>query len=122
MDEYVPPVWERTPTKDDFYYSICYRISFAEYFVKIEDSESHYKCRKHEWIEGTIGSIYYPQCPICSNHVEERTEEILQFKKYPDSKKLHTKLGNYQTLVTKEELEDFWEYMEDLYPFPEEFI
>jgi hypothetical protein len=132
------PVWDRTPTleeeklqiKDnpsvkDFRYKICYQIAFSEFFEKIKEDTTDdfgYKCRRHGWIEGDVGYAYYPQCICCSACIDERTEEILAYNKDSNDEQKYAKPGTYQTLVDEEELEDFWDYMEDLYPFPEDFI
>jgi len=133
-----PPVWDRTPTIEeeklqvketpkvnDFRYKICYQIAFSEFFEKIKDEltdEFGYKCRRHGWIEGDVGYTYYPQCLCCSACVDERTEEILVYNKDENYKQKYAKPGTHQTLVDEDELEDFWDWMEDLYPFPEDFI
>lgn len=114
-----------TPKVDDFRYKICYQIAFSEFFEKIKDeltNEFSYKCRRHGWMEGDVGYTYYPQCICCLACVDERTEEILTYNKdSPDEQKC-AKPGTRQVLVDEDELEDFWDCMEDLYPFPEEFI
>jgi hypothetical protein len=132
-----PPVWDRAPTEeeklqikdipkvDDFRYKICYQIAFSEFFEKIRDEftdEFSYKCRRHGWIEGDVGYTYYPQCICCLACAEERTEEILVYNKDENYKQKYAKPGTHQTLVNEDELEDFWDWMEDLYPVPEEFI
>jgi hypothetical protein len=132
------PVWNRTPTieeeklqiKDipkvnDFRYKICYQIAFSEFFQKIKEETTDdfgYKCRRHGWIEGDVGYTYYPQCLCCSVCVEERTEEILAYTKDSNVEQKYTKPGTFQTVVEEDELEDFWDWMEYLYPFPEDFI
>lgn len=111
--------------QNDFHHKICYQIAFSEYFEKIKDDltdESFYKCRRHGWVEGNAGYTYYPQCPYCSDCLEERTCEIMMYSKHEKYKKMYEKPGSKQTEVEKEELEEFWNSMEELYPFPEEFL
>jgi hypothetical protein len=109
----------------DFHYQVCYKIAFAEYFEKNIDEytgEIHIKCRKHNWIEAYVGYTYYPQCICCSEDVEARTHEIMLYNKEEYFKKKYDKPGTFQTLVSNDELNDFWDCMEELYPIPEEFI
>lgn len=116
------------PTKEEhnnFHYKICYQIAFSEYFEKIKDDttgEFFYKCRRHGWVEGNAGYTYYPQCPDCSEYIEERTYEIMIYSKSEKHKEMYKKPGSKQIQVEKKELEEFWNYMEELYPFPEEFL
>ena len=130
------PTCDRTSTKEklqikdnfkvnDFRYKICYQISFSEFFEKIKEDttdEFGYKCRRHGWIEGDVGYTYYPQCICCSAYVDERTEEILSYSKDSKEEQRYVKPGTYQTFADEDELDDFWNWMEYLYPFPEGFI
>lgn len=111
--------------KDCLHFRICMKIAIVEFFEKIIDEETEeciFKCRRHGWIEGNVGYAYYPKCPECCECLIQRTKELVLYSKNDFFKDKYDRPGVYQKLVPKEELEDFWYTMEDIYPIPEEFI
>ena len=100
------------------------------------------KCRRHGWMEGDVGYTYFERCKECYNAMNHRIYVIFKNKfpefkfpdlddeeQYPDMNRNIVKKpecfgapGTLQKHVSKEELEDFYMKMEDIYPFPEEFI
>ena len=114
-----------------------------------ENSQSHdsepvfrEKCRRHGWMEGDVGYTYFERCKECSNAMNHRVYVIFKNKfpefkfpdlddetQYPDINRNIVKKpecfaapGTLQKSVSEQELEDFYINMEDIYPFPEEFI
>lgn len=128
------------------YVQICSKIANFEFFEKVflEDSESIFyeKCRRHDWIEGDVGYTYFERCSECYNAMNHRVYIIFKNKfpefQFPDldNENVYPNInrniikkpecfappGTLQKRVSEEELEDFYNKMEDIYPFPEEFI
>jgi hypothetical protein len=100
------------------------------------------KCRRHGWMEGDVGYTYFERCKECFNAMNHRIYVIFKNKfpefkfpdlddetQYPDINRNIIKKpecyavpGTLQKSVPEEELEEFYMKMEDMYPFPEEFI
>jgi hypothetical protein len=109
-----------------------------------ENSEPIFRerCRRHDWMEGDVGYTYFERCKECSNSMNHRVYVIFKNKfpefKFPDlddeekypninhnivkKTECYAVPGTLQKRISEEELEDFYIKMEDIYPFPEEFI
>jgi hypothetical protein len=107
-----------------------------------EEPKFYYKCRRHDWIEGYVCYTFFGHCEECFAAMNHRAYTIFRLKfpefefpdiddekKYPNIKRTiikkpecFAKPGTLQKKVPDDELEDFYKRMEDIYPFPEEFI